>query len=102
MRLVGTAHDAETDSLGSYRIENVPAGRYTTTFTHPRVDSLGYVPEPLAVEVAATADEAVPLTIPSLPVVLAAACPVESEEGNGVVVGTVHNLASMSTSPTRR
>lgn len=44
--LVGTHYAATTDEAGQFRMEGLPAGRYTATFRHPRLDSLPLLGSP--------------------------------------------------------
>lgn len=53
--LLGTRYSGFTNGEGAFLIPNLPSGRYRLAFTHPRLDSLRFVPEPQYVEVAAGA-----------------------------------------------
>ncbi len=61
--LVGTEHVTETDSAGAFVLAGVPDGRYSVAFSHPRADSLVYVPDPVEVELAAGREDSVRLSL---------------------------------------
>ncbi|HEX8211875.1 MAG TPA: carboxypeptidase-like regulatory domain-containing protein [Longimicrobium sp.] len=75
--LSGTSFEAVADSAGSFRIEGVPAGEYTVSFTHPRLETLGTIPPQQRVTLAdggpPPADVA--LATPAPPPAVAAAAP---------------------------
>ncbi|HEX6944200.1 MAG TPA: carboxypeptidase regulatory-like domain-containing protein [Gemmatimonadaceae bacterium] len=81
-----------TDSLGRYRLSNVPGGRFMLGFLHPLLDSLGI--EPLLHEVAVEANRHVraDLAVPSPARMRAAICgaPDDSSRG-GAVIGVVRD-----------
>jgi|GEM_PF-1269701 len=61
--LVGTDYVTETDSAGAFVLRGVPDGRYSIAFSHPRADSLVYVPEPVEVELARGREDSVRLSL---------------------------------------
>lgn len=81
-----------TDSLGRYRLSNVPGGRFMMGFLHPLLDSLGL--EPLLHEVIVEANRPVrsDLAVPSPARMRAAICgaPDDSSRG-GAVIGVVRD-----------
>jgi hypothetical protein len=81
-----------SDSLGRYRLNNVPNGRFMLGFLHPLLDSLGL--EPLLREVAVDAGRPTrsDLAIPSPARMRAAVCgtPNDSSHG-GAVIGVVRD-----------
>jgi hypothetical protein len=81
-----------TDSLGRYRLSNVPGGRFMLGFLHPLLDSLGI--EPLLHEVVVGAHQSVrsDLAVPSPDRMRAAICgaPDDSSRG-GAIVGVVRD-----------
>lgn len=56
--LSGTSHRATTDSLGTFRLSRIPAGRYILEVQH-----LGYGPKRLEIEVAANLMQAIRITV---------------------------------------
>ncbi len=101
VQLVGAntqARSASADSLGRYRITDVPDGRYTLGFFHPMLDSL--LMEPVLREVvvergrAAHAD----LAIPSAARLRAAICRSNADSG-AVLVGTVRDARAREPVP---
>ncbi|HEV2145797.1 MAG TPA: carboxypeptidase regulatory-like domain-containing protein, partial [Longimicrobiaceae bacterium] len=90
VRLAGTALEAETDARGEFRIADVAEGRYAVVFSHPRIDSLDWIPPAQTVDLRRGAGDPVRLAVPPLTAVLASRCsPLERRGGTGVVVGTV-------------
>lgn len=81
-----------SDSLGRYRLNNVPNGRFMLGFLHPLLDSLGL--EPLLHEVVVDASRSTrsDLSIPSPARIRAAVCgaPDDSSHG-GAVIGVVRS-----------
>jgi hypothetical protein len=65
---------AETDSVGEFRIEKVPNGRYLAGFFHPILDSLG-VEAPLQLVQIVGGEAIVDLATPSAGTIIAAHCP---------------------------
>ncbi|HLL82210.1 MAG TPA: carboxypeptidase-like regulatory domain-containing protein, partial [Longimicrobium sp.] len=49
----GTSHEAVADSLGEFVIPGLPAGEYTVSFTHPRLEALEVIPPQQRVAVVA-------------------------------------------------
>ncbi len=63
--LRGTAYAARTDSAGVFRLFNVPEGRYVVEFSHPRADSLRWLPAAGEVTLAPGTEAAVHLFLPA-------------------------------------
>ena len=86
------SNSTTSDSLGRYRLSNVPNGRFMLGFLHPVLDSLGL--EPPLHEVVVDGDRAVrsDLAIPSPARMRAAICgaPDDSSRG-GAVMGVVRD-----------
>src|SRR5688500_17459235 len=86
-----------TDSLGRYRLSNVPGGRFMLGFLHPLLDSLGI--EPLLREVVVGANQSVrsDLAVPSPARMRAAICgaPDDSSRG-GAIVGVVRDARGLA------
>jgi hypothetical protein len=85
--LAGTDRTAKTDSAGRYEITRVAEGVYSLGFSHPRLDSLRFSPDPVRVSVAPPANVARDLAIPPLAVVLTVDCP--PMPGTGALAGIV-------------
>lgn len=81
-----------SDSLGRYRLTNVPNGRFMLGFLHPLLDSLGLEPLLHEVAVAASRPTRSDLAIPSPARMRAAICgtPNDSSHG-GAVIGVVRS-----------
>ena len=86
------SNSTTSDSLGRYRLSNVPNGRFMLGFLHPLLDSLGL--EPVLHEVVVDGDRVVrsDLAIPSPARMRAAICgaPDDSSRG-GAVMGVVRD-----------
>ena len=63
--LSGTNHAAVTDSAGRFVLGELRPGTYTLSFASARIDTLGYVPPPQQVTLAANAVERRELTVPA-------------------------------------
>ncbi|MDE2794095.1 MAG: carboxypeptidase regulatory-like domain-containing protein [Gemmatimonadota bacterium] len=54
--IVGTGIESRTDREGRFELGRLDPGAYAVNFSHPYLQSLGYVPEPVEVEVMADAE----------------------------------------------
>lgn len=82
---------ATTDSAGTYRIANVPPGRYAATFFHLRLDSLGLLPIAWEVDVNDTVTRS-SFAVPSAATIWSQACRLkDASDSTGLVVGHVHD-----------
>jgi hypothetical protein len=88
--LQGTSYRAVTDGAGRYELRDLPEGTYAAAFASPRLDTLGYGPEPRAVTLSSGASARADLAVPPLSRVLAAACADSAGAGGGApLVGMV-------------
>lgn len=78
-----------TDQAGRFRIDSVPAGRYTVSFSHPDLVAIGFHPPERVVELGAGIDVSLVLATPSAATILARLCPGRREGGTGVLLGRV-------------
>jgi len=90
--LSGTPFSARTDSLGWYLLEDLPAGVYSATFTHSRLDSLGVYYHGLNVDLTpgrkTEANLGIPISAPgSQPI----CSPEDLAQDPGVVIGHVRD-----------
>lgn len=86
---------ATTDSLGRYRIEQVPAGTYIAGFLHPVLDSLGLLPSAWSVAVGDSGITDVALAVPSGATIRRAYCGAALPgDSTGLVLGIVHDADS--------
>jgi hypothetical protein len=72
--LLGTGDTATADAAGRFVLSRPYAGDYQMTFSHPRLDSLGYVPEETPVTLRRGHTETVTLALPRPEVVLRSVC----------------------------
>lgn len=91
--LSGTAFTAVTDSTGRFLLEGVAPGSYSLSMTHPRLDSLGYLPPPVLAEVREGPPAQVSLAVPSLASIRMGACR-DSVSNGGVLFGTVRSAGT--------
>jgi hypothetical protein len=61
----GTSHEAVADSLGEFVIPGLPAGEYTVSFAHPRLEALEVIPPQQRVAVVAEGPPPAPLLLAS-------------------------------------
>ena len=81
-----------TDSLGTYRITDVPAGTYLIGFFHPTLDSLGIDLSPKQVTVAASGEQRINLAIPPAQRIVAQLCRGTTDrDSTGLLVGHVRD-----------
>jgi hypothetical protein len=85
---------ARSDSLGRYRIADVPAGRYSLGFLHPRLDSLGVQASVRLVRVRAGRETKADLAGPSAALLKAAYC--GPRDGGALVIGVVRRASDRS------
>jgi hypothetical protein len=88
VQLAGTQHAAVADAEGKFRIAQLPEGAYSLTFTHPRLDSLGFVPTPVRVALVPPQELRQELAIPGMGAILTAAC-LPPGSGSAALAGTV-------------
>ena len=87
--LVGTPASTTTGAAGTFRLEHGMEGRYAVAFGGPRLDSLGYVPEPVDAELVRGTPAVVALSIPSVAGIRRALCADADSVGGGAIFGTV-------------
>ncbi len=86
---------ARSDSLGRYRIADVPPGRYSVGFLHARLDSLGVQASVQVVRVVAGRDAPVDLVTPTARLLRAAYCRNAPARG-ALVLGVVRRASDGS------
>ena len=85
----GPTFTVESDSMGAFRIANVPRGEYLATFYHPRLDELG-VTAAIRVVRADADPTTLRFAIPGRQAVRAALCgPRARGDSTAVIVGTL-------------
>ncbi len=85
-----TPYRAETDSLGRYRIRDIPPGNYNILFFHERLGRLGVSVGPTPISVSADEEVHADLYGPSESTVVRSQCMAEAREpGAGAVSGLV-------------
>ncbi|MFN8574735.1 MAG: carboxypeptidase-like regulatory domain-containing protein [Gemmatimonadaceae bacterium] len=75
-----------TAAVGTFRLDSIPAGRYTVTVSHPRLDSLGIRGRSSELEVRARDSLTVRLQIPSEAAAWRSLCPDEPDRGAHALV----------------
>lgn len=95
VHLSGTGYRGTTDDDGRFLLEDVPAGVFTGSFAHPRLDSLGVVPAGTEARVLPGQTTEIRLAVPSLATVLLAACAAaEPEVNRSALSGVVRDGAT--------
>lgn len=86
---------ATTDSSGMYRVEGLPAGRYTVGFYHDALMALGLESSTQIVELAGDSTVTADLALPSLGAVVALRCGTRaSRTDRGMLVGVMRGASS--------
>lgn len=88
--LSGTQHHAATDSSGRFRLINLPSGRYSVGFLHPRLDSVGVLARTVEVALVAPHSTATLLVVPSVATIRAVKCP-GAPAASGMLTGVVRD-----------
>ena len=83
---------ATTDAHGRFRIDSLPAGRYTLGFTDEAFDALDVALPTVPVDVVAGRRSAVTLASPSVTTVYARLCPGPRAPDTGVILGRVRDV----------
>lgn len=78
-----------TDAAGRFRIDSVPAGRFTVSFSHPDLVAFGFQPPERTVEIGSGIDVSLVLATPSPATILGRLCPGRREAETGVLLGRV-------------
>jgi hypothetical protein len=90
--LVGTDRTAETDAEGRFAIDGLLEGEYSVSFSHPSLDSLTFIPDPVEVTLRRDRATDVRLAVPSWGSILASLCgDTAQHQGTGAVVGVVRD-----------
>ena len=93
--LVGGDQAAESDELGQFEIDGLVEGEYSLSFSHPSLDSLIFIPEPVVVTLTRGRTTAVQMAVPSMGSILARLCPqCGPQQATGAVVGVVRDASS--------
>ena len=90
--LVERSKYVTTDAKGHFRIDSVPDGRYTLSFIHPVLDSLGLQAPVTVVDVAGGRRVTVTLATPTPAVAYARLCPGKRDTETGVLIGRVRDV----------
>ncbi len=64
--VAGTPFRALTDASGRFRISDLPDGSYMVTYLHPRLDSLGFTPDPIEIDLVSGRTRAVEMILPRI------------------------------------
>lgn len=90
--LVELSRYATTDTHGRFRIDSVPAGRYTLGFTYAALDVVDLVPPTVPVDVVDGRRSAVTLASPSAATVYTRLCPGPRDSDTGIILGRVRDV----------
>jgi hypothetical protein len=84
--LLGTPYRAAVDSLGHFRMADLPAGLYSIALAHPLLRVLGAAPEAQEVTLQPEAPARVEFEFPSQAAAVRAACPAPKRYADGLEV----------------
>jgi hypothetical protein len=91
--LAGTADSTRTDAAGRFTLPRLAEGVYALGFSHPRLDSLRFVPDPALVTVVPPNVLSRDLAIPSEASILASSCRTAAGSAVGAAVGRITDRA---------
>ena len=94
VELVELGRSAETDGRGVFRLDSVPGGRYTLTYSHRSLASIGFYPPDRPVSLAPGIDISITLGTPSPGTIFARLCPLVREPKMGVLLGTAREATT--------
>lgn len=94
VRIAGTWFEGTTDHEGRFRVGAPLDGEYGVTFTHERIDSLGYTVPPREVVLARGRTDTTSLAVPPMRDILASLCPDHVGAYARALVGTVRDSVS--------
>jgi hypothetical protein len=83
---------ATTDARGRFRLDSVPAGRYTLGFTFATLDALDLTLPTMPVEVVAGRRSAITLASPGAATVYTRLCPGPRDPDTGIILGRVRDV----------
>lgn len=87
-----TTHQTTTDSSGRFRLSEIPPGRYSVVFYHPRIIREGVSTGTREVDVRDDGTSSVRLTTPSMATIQSKHCLMEGQDdGEGAAVGRVQD-----------
>jgi hypothetical protein len=94
VELIEIGRSVETDGRGVFRLDSIPGGRYTLSFSHRSLASIGFTPPDRIVSLAPGIDVSLTLATPSQGTIFARLCPTVREPKTGVVLGTAREAAT--------
>jgi Carboxypeptidase regulatory-like domain len=96
----GASATLETDSLGRFKIENLPPGTYQVGVFHPLLDTLGLALSTKPFHVGPDSVGFVALAVPSAATIISRSCPVRAGAmGNSAVIGHVNDPETLQPVP---
>ncbi|GIW50959.1 MAG: hypothetical protein KatS3mg081_0314 [Gemmatimonadales bacterium] len=100
VQLLETPYATTTDGFGRFVLRGAMEGEYRVTFTHPRLDSLAHVPEPVGVRLSPGHATGIRLSIPAESVLVRELCPdTAGMKETFVLHGVVRDPASRAAVP---
>ncbi|HLB36408.1 MAG TPA: carboxypeptidase regulatory-like domain-containing protein [Gemmatimonadales bacterium] len=95
VRLIGTPYHTTTDGAGRFTLTGTMEGEYQVAFSHPRLDSLAYAPDPVPVLLRPGEVAGLRLAIPAESLIVAQLCPdTTAPAGSHVLHGKVRDQAN--------
>ncbi len=99
IELVELGRATLSDARGVFRFDSVPGGRYTLSFTHATLSSIGFSPPDRVIQLSSGIDIAVTLATPNGASIYNRLCPGVHEPKTGMLLGTLADAASDSVIP---
>ena len=99
IELVELGRVTSSDQRGIFRFDSVPGGRYTISFGHPSLASIGFSPPDRVIQLGAGIDITVTLATPNGATIYRRLCPGIREPKTGMLLGTLADAATDSTIP---
>lgn len=99
IELVELGRATLSDPRGVFRFDSVPGGRYTLSFTHATLSSIGFSPADRVIQLGAGIDIIVTLATPNGASLYRRLCPGVPEPKTGMLLGTLADAASDAVIP---
>ena len=96
IELVELGRATSSDLRGIFRFDRVPGGRYTISFSHPTLTSIGFSPPDRIIQLGAGIDISVTLATPNGTTIYGRLCPGIHEKKTGMLLGTLADAATDS------
>ena len=99
IELVELGRVTTSDGRGVFRFDSLPGGRYTISFSHPTLTSIGFSPPDRVIVLGGGIDVSVTLATPAGATIYRRLCPGVQEPKTGMLLGTLTNAVTDSAIP---